>query len=420
MEYQKIKQNNYNLHIIKTDRFKTIKVKINFERECKKEEITIRNFLCDILARNSKKYNSERLISIKLEDLYSFCFSSKTQISGNYNILSYDFTFLNEKYTESGMNEESLEFINEILFNPNVTDGKFDLENFNIVKSSLKDLLNAEKENPDRYAVKRLFETMDIDILSYDGEGYIEDLDKIDVKNLYDYYLKVISEDNVDIFVVGDVDDKFISQIKDIFKFDDREIFTKSHYLNPIDVRKEILDVTEMSNYKQSKLLLGFKVNEMSEFERNYVTVVYNYILGGSADSKLFKKVREENSLCYTINSNFNRLSYTMYIKAGLDLKAKDKAVSLIKEELKNIEEGNFSDDDIAKAVIAYKNSLIQILDSPSSIVGLYENHEYLKTDLRDERMTKIEKVTKDDVINLAKKIKLDTIFLLGGTNESN
>ena len=49
MEYRVDDNLSYKIHMIKTDKFKTVNIKIIFSKEIKKEEITLRNFLSDFL-----------------------------------------------------------------------------------------------------------------------------------------------------------------------------------------------------------------------------------------------------------------------------------------------------------------------------------------------------------------------------------
>ena len=156
----------------------------------------------------------------------------------------------------------------------------------------------------------------------------------------------------------------------------------------------------------------------MSDFELRYVLNVYSYILGGGPDSKLFKTVREKNSLCYYISSISQPLSSTLVIKAGINKEDFRKAVSLIKKEVLSMKKGRFTDDDIIKAKITYINSLKELEDNPDSLIGLYSGIEYLNSDDLDNRFSKINKVTKSDVIKLASKIHLDTIYLLEGESD--
>ncbi len=253
-------------------------------------------------------------------------------------------------------------------------------------------------------------------VLSYRSCGYLSDLQKVTRKNLYEYYLDVIKNDIVDIFVIGDVS---ANDIKNAFnqKFLVNTIKkpVDTHFINHKKFRVRTKTVKEKRDISQSKLYIGFKCDNLSLFEKQYVSNVYSFILGGGPDSKLFQSVREKNSLCYYVSSSFKSVSNLLIITSGIDKKDYRKAVNLIKKEIKNMASGDFDDADIKKAVVTYLNSSKAALDSPESILSNYINCEYLGFDLLDERIKKIETVTKDMVINFSKKIHLDTIFLLEG-----
>ena len=80
---------------------------------------------------------------------------------------------------------------------------------------------------------------------------------------------------------------------------------------------------------------------------------------------------------------------------------------------------GKFDDDDIIKAKITYINSLKELEDNPQSLLSLYAGIEYLNSDDLENRFAKINKVTKANIIKLASKIHLDTIYLLEGDNHA-
>ena len=116
MEYVKKDLGSYNLHVIKTDKFKTIMVKVVFQRPIKKDEITIRNLLKELMVNASASYPSEKSLIIQSEKLYDLKLLSSCYRIGNYSILSFKSRFLNEKFTEEGMNEESIKFLLELIF----------------------------------------------------------------------------------------------------------------------------------------------------------------------------------------------------------------------------------------------------------------------------------------------------------------
>jgi len=188
-----------------------------------------------------------------------------------------------------------------------------------------------------------------------------------------------------------------------------------THFIEHKKFRARTKTVKEKREISQSKLYIGFKCDKLSLFEKQYVANIYSFILGGGPDSKLFKSVREKNSLCYYVSSSFKSVSNLLIITSGIDKKDYRKAVNLIKKEVKSMMNGDFDDSDIKKAIVTYINSLEASLDSPASIISSYVSNEYLGFDLMDERIKKIETVTKYMIINFSKKIHLDTIFLLEG-----
>jgi len=193
VKYKKTSTYSYNLHIIKTDKFKTVTVKMNFKRELIKKEITSRNMLINMLCQSTAKYPTKRLMNIATEDLYELNYRAMNYISGKYNIMGFDITFLNEEYSEKGMFDKSIKFLSELIFKPNITRKRngicFSEENFNLAYNILKNSIISEKENPDGFSKIRMLENMEPDsYLSYRGSGYLEDLEKITSKSLYKYY----------------------------------------------------------------------------------------------------------------------------------------------------------------------------------------------------------------------------------------
>lgn len=417
MNYTNYNMGPFNLHIIKNDNFKTIKVKVNFKSKLKKDDITIRNMLRLILVHSTKNYPSERLLNIESENLYNLVYSSKGMISGNFSILSFEIDFLNPKYTPEYKIENYLDFLYEILFNPNISGKKFVSEEFKLIKEKLKNTIESEIENPRNYALNRLLEEMDKKAsYAFNPNGYLDDLEKITEHDLYKSYEKMLKNDVVDIFIIGDISPLDIKNV-----FDDKFLINTikkpvgSHFIEHKKFRSRAKIVKEVKDISQSKLYMGFKCNQMTPFEKQYVSNVYSFILGGGPDSKLFQSVREKNSLCYYISSSFKAISDLLIITSGIDKSDYRKAVNLIKKEVKNMVNGDFDEADIKKAIVTYLNSSEAILDSPSSIINNYISSEYLGFDLIDERMKKIQSVTKEMIVEFAKKVHLDTIFLLEG-----
>ena len=186
MEYIKKDLGSYNLHLIKTNQFKTITVRIAFRSPVVKDEITLRNVLCDMFLQSSGKYPSKRELTIAAQELYAADIETHNSRLGNYNNLDVYLTVLHDKYTEERNFKSALQFLNEIVFHPDVCNQKFSSEKLEIVKSTMRSNLSSLKEDGASYSLLRLFEVMDkTRVSSYRMVGYLEDLDKVTPETLY-------------------------------------------------------------------------------------------------------------------------------------------------------------------------------------------------------------------------------------------
>lgn len=411
---------SYNLHFIKTDIFKTITMKVIFHTPIIKEDITKRNILSDILLQSTKEYKTRRDLTIKSEDLYAADIYTSNQRVGNYIMTSFILQTLNDKYTEENNFEESIKFLHEIIFNPDVEEERFKEDKLELVKSNATLALNSIKEDASNYSLIRMSEAYDkTSPISYRMTGYLEDLDKITEENLYEYYERMLDNDYVDIFILGDINEKeLLPIIKKYFKFKKVKKRKASYYLPNKKPRKRRLFAKETTKNSQSKLAIACPITKMTDYEKNYSLLLANIILGGTGDSKLFTEVREENSLCYTIRSNYNRLDNLMVINAGIDNVNFDKAVELITKNVQDMKKGKFTDSDINVAKEFYKTSAESLMESPSRIINEVLTEEILGVEPLSERVRKIEKVTKKDIMRACKKINMDTVFLLEGGNK--
>ena len=409
----------FKIHVIQTNRFKTVSVQVNFYRTIKKEEITKRNVLCALLGSTTKAYPKERFMSMKRQELYAAGFGCTSMKNINEAVLRFQTDFLNEKYTEKGMYEKTLELLKNIIFDPNVLENSFDETSFNIVKNDEKSQIERIKEDLRKYSIIQMLQLLnDKEVFSYSEYGYIEDLEQITPSNLYQFYKEFINNSIIDIFIVGNIDFKETENlIRDKFKFRTFKNSKINPILNDIEIRKKTQIIFEKEKTLQSKLSIGCIINNMTKFEREYVLNIYNLILGSTADSKFFKNIREKYSICYYISSIGNKLDNLLIITSGINKENFDKTLSLIKKEMNDMQNGIFTDEEIENAKKYYLSLLEEALDNPNQIISSYYAMNLWQVDSIEKRKSEIKKVTRNDIINLSKKIFIDTVFLLGGDN---
>ena len=422
MNYEYLDMGAYNLHVIKTKKFKTVTVEVNFREKFDANNIAIRNLLKTILLNTTKKFPSERDLIRETENLYDLKLISSNARIGNYNNLSFKTRFLNEKYTEDDMNEYSIAFLLDIIFNPDVEDNKFNREILEKCKVKVEKSIKSMTDNKLKYSLYRLLETTENMPYSYSSFGNIGDLEKITVDSLYEYYKKVINENYVDVFVVGDVDS---AKIKEIFKkYFKVNTFKKAKYdilVPELKVRQKVLKKVEHDDVNQTQLTVLCSLNGLSEFERKYVLLVYNELLGGSSNSLLFDTVREKNSYAYYVNSIHKAYDNILMIYAGIEPGNSDNVLKLIKKTLQNISKGNFDDSLLENSKRTIISGIKASKDSPAGIINTYYAKVLVNSLEFDERIKNINKVSKEDVMNLSKKVLMHTLFLLeGDKNEDN
>ncbi|MCI6266890.1 MAG: insulinase family protein [Erysipelotrichaceae bacterium] len=421
MDYEQFDMGSYHLHIIKTKKFKTITVEVNFRRKIKKEEITIRNLLKTVLLSTTQNFKTERELIKETENLYDLKLISSNMRIGNYSNLSFKVRFLNELYTEESMNEYSIAFLMDVLFHPNIVDNQFTSEEVKKAKSKLEKSIQKLSDNKLKYALIKLLETTKDKPYSYSSFGSILDLEAITPASLYEYYKSVLRDDYVDIFVVGDVD---VSKMKKIFKkYFKANTFKKEQnniLVEELPPRKRIKKQIEYEKANQSQLTILCTMNGLTEFERKYVVLVYNEILGGSSNSLLFDTVREKNSYAYYVNSNQKAYDNILMIYSGIEPGNYENVLKLIRKTLSNINKGSFNDDVLENAKETIIASIKASTDSPAGIINTYYAKVLVGSGDFSKRIENIKQVSKEDVINLSKKIAMHTVFLLEGNNEED
>ena len=163
----------------------------------------------------------------------------------------------------------------------------------------------------------------------------------------------------------------------------------------------------------QGKLILGLDVLENKK-ESKYATSVYNVILGGSANSKMFQNVREKASLAYTAGSNYLRQKDNIFIKCGIDIPNYEKALNIIKEQLEQMKNGDFTDEDIQNAKTIISASVESIPESQDSEITYYFSQELSDEFISiEDYVSKINDVNKQQIVDIANKIQINTIYFL-------
>lgn len=422
MIYKTYNNKTYNIYTIKTDKFKTCHMEIVFRNNINKYDITKRSLITEMLVENSKQYRTRKDMIIELENLYNSYFYGVTNRIGSSILTSFCFDFINPKL----INEEIEQFIKfpiETILNPNVTNNEFDITTFEYIKTRVKNDIEALIEDPKQYSINKLLTNMCSNTeSSININGYIEDLDLITPTNLYEYYLDMLEHDYIDIYIIGDLDmDKVSKIIKDNFKVN---IF-KNHKIDYEVNNKSISKpkkIVENFNFSQENICIGLNIENMTPYEKNYVGHIYNMILGGgSLETKLYNRLRNENSLCYNCVSIYQKFDNLLILHTAISKENETLAIKLMKKALLDMEQGNITDEEMENAKKLITTTLNMTEDVPGRIVDNYIFKNLYGLDDLEIRIKNYNNITKKEIINFAKKVKLNTILCIrDGENENN
>ncbi len=420
MKYKEIGiKKGIKLHLIQTDKFKTNLIAVFLTLPLTQENVTKDALISAILRRGSKNMPTLTQINQELEEMYGASFDCGIDKTGDNHILKFYLESINDKFIPNkneNILKQSIDKLLEIIFNPLTENNKFSEEYLMQEKENIKRIINGRTDNKALYAYERCIEEMYKDkpygLYKY---GNIKDLENINAKELYEYYKNMINECKIDIFVSGDIKidtEKMLIENENIRNLKEREA---NYILNNIEKKEEAkeTEVTEEMDVIQGKIVIGLDLT-LNNVEQKYDALVYNAILGGTANSKMFQEVREKASLAYTAGSNYSKYKSNIFIKCGIEIKNYQKALKIIKKQLKDMEDGNFSEEDIANAKKGIISTIKSIDDEQDTEITYFFGQELSGEKISiDEYIKKIENVTKENITKIAKSLKINTIYFL-------
>ncbi len=420
MEYKKTEiKKGINLHTIQTDKFKTNLIAIMLTTKLNKENVTKNALIPAILRRGTKELSTQEEINKKLEEMYGASLDCGLDKTGDNQVLKFYIETVNDTFLPQdaeNMLKTSLEMICEFVFDPYLENDSFKKEYVEQEKENLKQIIDGKIDNKARYSLDRciseMYKNQPFGLYKY---GYVEDMKSFNEKSLYEYYTKLIQGCKIDIFVSGILDEKIediIKENKNIVKLQGREPEYNRQEIKAKKSEKENI-AQESMDVTQGKLVIGIDLDVDNEDFR-YNVMIYNSILGGSANSKLFQNVREKASLAYTASSSYYRFKNNIFINCGIEIQNYDKALEIIKKQIEDIKKGDFTEEEVEDAKQGIIASIKTIDDEQDTEITYFFGQELSNNKCNIEQyISKISEVTKDDVIDIANKVSINTVYFL-------
>ncbi|UQZ73474.1 peptidase M16 [Niallia circulans] len=413
------KYSGFQLHTVKTEKFKTNTIVMKWRTPIAKENSTHRALLPYVMQNSTKKFPTTAKLRSFIEELYGATFFIDLAKKGEYHIVSFSLEIANEKFLSdpAPLLKKGLEFLSEVIFQPNVSESGFDQNVIDNEKRALKQRIQSIYDDKMRYSNQRVIDVMcenEPYALSVYGEK--DEVDSITPQSLYDYYTKALAEDQIDLYMVGDIKEEEVgAYIEELFPFKERTA-------QSIDRRKsyetkKVKEVREVQDIKQGKLNMGFRTNIVYGDPEYFALQVLNGIYGGFSHSKLFINVREKESLAYYAASRLESHKGLLLVMSGIDNNNYDKAVKIIKEQMELMKKGEFSDQEIMQTKAVIHNQMLETLDTSRGMIELFYHNSVSDNYVEmGDWLQYMSKVSREEIIAAAKKIELDTIYFLTGS----
>lgn len=413
----KINIQNLDLYYNYDERFKTINLCIFFNIPLEEKFIPEIVIIKNLLQKTSKKYPTEELQEYYSKSIYSTNFS--VSISQKGKVLFFDATvsFINPKYIEEDINivQEAVAYLFNNLLHPDFNEEKLELE---------KQLLRQHHQN--LYNNKNKYASSQFNNYMFNGEteninlnGSLELVDKVTLDSIQDTYQHIINS-GCYFFATGNIDSGLI--INELNKYDlscFKPYQLSDEYIFIEDYNKNITtanEVVEEQDINQTILYVGFRSNIRINTKYRFAFNCYSLMLGGYFHSTLFQVIREEHNLAYSIGTSTRISKGALIVYAKIACENIELVKKLIFEEIEKYQDGIIDDKVLDLTRKSYINRVLQNSDSPFN--PLFDLNEELTygTKISDEIIIDAwNKITKEDIQEVANMFVLDTIYVLKG-----
>ncbi|WP_057876276.1 EF-P 5-aminopentanol modification-associated protein YfmF [Liquorilactobacillus aquaticus] len=406
------------LTVTPTKKFKTTRIAIALIEPLDSKSLTKRMLLANVLEAASEHFPTQKAVAEKLSKMYGAGFGITVERRGNVHILNCVFDCVNERYldAEEGLLDEAFAFLKQCIFEPLVSNEEFDQATFERQKKNLGFYMQTVRDDKQLYAALSLQKIYFADEAQRTPSfGTYEQLKKITPKALYSYYTECIRNDQIEIVVSGNVDEKKCEELARALPFTERQEFNGSLFYNQRQ-NFEINEEVEHQTVVQGKLDLAYSLPVYYRTADYYAALVFNGIFGGLPLSKLFMNVREKASLAYYANSSYDSFRGFVSVQTGIQAKNRNAVQTIISKQLEDIKNGQITQREFQDTKKALQSSFLSRLDSPTNNLDQKLVNVLTREEISVQGwQTALEAVCFEDVVEVAQKTELQSIYFLDG-----
>lgn len=396
-------------------RYKKNLISVAFSTQLSEDTATENVIVPVLLTKCNSKLPTYKAFNNKMSRLYASGIGGTAGRQYDLQTISFGAYYLDDIYALSGekMTGIMTDILIDCLTSPVTENGVFSEKFVELEKKTVIDNIETAINDKRSYAIERAMKTIckgePASVCSY---GTVEKAKLITPNSAYKAYRRMLETMPCEIICTGCSDfegvaEKFAAAFEKVGRHD---IENTTIALSPVKTQTE--EVTERLTVNQSKLVLGFK----SHSDDDAALVLLQKIFGGTTSSKLFRNVREKMSLCYYCSAARNDLKGIMLVNSGVENENIEKTKEAVIDQLEEIKNGNFTNEDINFAEMAIKNDFKSVADSAGNVSNWYFDC-IRKNDIvtPEEKLGRYLGVSKERIIAAAKSMVLDSVYVLTG-----
>lgn len=363
----------------------------------KKYPYGIAHFLEHNMFKGTKNLNKEQITGSIDEIGGQFNASTSHERTNYYTIVPYTSW------------EVGTKVLSDMMFNSIFPEDEIEKEKL-VVHEEIK----RSHDNPAGYGYRVLYQKL---MEKYPERqsvlGTPESVSSITRDDLVNFTNEFYKPKNMVFVATGNVDhDKLVSLLKELTPDDKSEVVSDVTKFEPGKLNSETINITK--DTKQAHLLFAIQTTSGTD-EEAYILDIISGILGGSMTSRLFKKIREEKGLAYTVSATNYGSSDFGFIQGyvGTDPNNLEEVKQIIKDELFLLKEELVGEKELNKVKNLMSGQFLVSNDSKSfqntmlGMEALYGLGEDPKS-----YAEKLSKVTKEQIKETANKYFTDENIL--------
>ncbi|BCJ86577.1 EF-P 5-aminopentanol modification-associated protein YfmF [Effusibacillus dendaii] len=407
----------FHIHLLSTSKYKLNTIVVAFHTDLEEFKATQQALIPHVLMRGSEQHPTAESIQLSLSELYGATLTGGVSKRGERQIVEFLLRVVNEKYLTSGepLFEKGLGLLAEMLFRPALEGGKFKQEFVEKEKEQHVKRIDSLFDDKIVYANERCLEEMtDGERFSIPKLGRKSDLDRIDAANLYSAYRELIRTAPAHVYVVGNLEMDAVKPLLQKYLAVERQPNSALQPTKTNVMPQQVKEVIDRLNVTQGKLNIGMRTSITQSNDLYPALMMYNGILGGFPHSKLFVNVREKASLAYYASSRLESYKGLLYIQSGIQIPQYQKTLDIIKKQIQDMQDGNITDIEIEFTRNGLVNALQTLQDSADGLIDMHTGGVVSgRQRTIEELIEQIRQTGKDDIVNVAQQVRMDTIYFL-------